>query len=100
MRRQPRNESNPEASPREYVVEYEGAERDDAEFQAELDERAHRLKGYVPTHREWVHRDWTGKTFWRAFLPGSKERAVLRVLFRRPKVLAITYTREDETQDR
>ena len=98
MHDDPRNQSSPGARPRRYVVEYEGAQRDDAEFQAELDERAHRLNGYVPTHRAWVHREWTRNTLLRHLL-GKSEGAVLRTLFSRRKVLAVTYTREDETED-
>jgi hypothetical protein len=88
--------------PARYIVRYEGAHRDDAEYQFELDRPRHALDGYVPTHIEWIKREWsvwtriaeTYKSRLRALVPGH--RAVFRTWLDAPATLVVTYVRDDD----
>ena len=90
--------------PRTYTVRYEGSSRDDAEYQAELDERRHALDGYVATRRRWVEAGWnagnaarvlSGLFVWGGLWRQHRDRAEKSILFGPPAVLEVTYTLED-----
>lgn len=94
--------------PRVYTVTYQGSSRDDAEYEAELDERRHALEGYVATSRRWVETGWTAGNFartlsglfvWRGVWGQHRDRAVKSTLFGPPAVLEVTFSLEDQVPD-
>jgi hypothetical protein len=94
--------------PRTYTVTYEGSSRDDAEYQAELDERRRALDGYVATERRWVEEGWNRGNVarvlsdlfvWGGMWRQHRDRAEKSTLLGPPTVFEVTYSLEDEVPD-
>jgi len=94
--------------PRVYTVTYEGSSRDDAEYQAELDERRHALNGYIATGQRWIETGWnagnaagalSGLFAWGGVWRQHRDRAERSTLFGPPAVLEVTYALEDQVPD-
>ena len=94
-----------DAQRQSYVVTYEGLGREEAEYAFELDERRHRLEGYVATDRKWEQEK--GARGVMAWLTESLKSRYWGPLFsqpprfvslNRPGRLTVTYVLESHTQ--
>lgn len=90
---------------RSYVVTYEGIGREEAEYAFELDERRHRLEGYVATDRTWEQQKGArGLVAWLTESVKSRYWGPLFsqpprfASFDRPGRLTVTYVLESHTQ--